>query len=231
MSLSVVMASLESAGSEQNRKIYARHGVRSPAFGVSFAHLKTLQKTYKKQTALALELWYTGNHDARMLATQIADPQAMTVEQLEKWLEVLDNYVLTDQVAQLLSGRKDVMTWIERLKPESRDWWGQVGYDLLAKVAMNDPHLPDSYFLEQLEEIRTTLHQRNNRTRHAMNQAMIAIGIRNPALKEVAWAVAGVVGKVEVDHGETGCETPDARAYIEKTFARREAQAAKKGKA
>lgn len=230
MSLATVMAWLEATGTEQNRKIYTRHGVRSPLFGVSFAQLKTLQKTYKKQTALALELWDTGNHDARMLAIQVAVPDALTPEQLERWLSDLDNYVLTDQLAVLLSERRDVLTWMERLRLDASDWRGQVGYDLLAKVAMNDATLPDTFFEPFLEEIRLTLKGRSNRTRHAMNQALIAIGIRSPALKVRAFEIAAELGKVEVDHGETGCETPDARAYIEKTLARREAQAAKKAK-
>jgi hypothetical protein len=59
-----------------------------------------------------------------------------------------------------------------------------------------------------------------------MNQAVIGIGVRNDALRRLAVAAAKRIGKVEVDHGETGCKTPDAAAYIEKTVAYRKQKAA-----
>ena len=37
------------------------------------------------------------------------------------------------------------------------------------------------------------------------------------ALAAVATAAADRIGKVEVDHGGTGCKTPDAASYIAKT--------------
>jgi hypothetical protein len=49
-----------------------------------------------------------------------------------------------------------------------------------------------------------------------MNNALIAIGMRNDALRERALAAARAIGKVVVDHGETGCVTPDAASYIKK---------------
>jgi|SRR5829696_7030149 len=56
---------------------------------------------------------------------------------------------------------------------------------------------------------------------YEMNGALIAIGIRNPALEKKAIAAAERIGKVEVDHGETGCKTPDAVPYIRQAVERR----------
>ena len=72
-----------------------------------------------------------------------------------------------------------------------------------------------------LKIVEKNIHSSKNRTREAMNQAMISIGIRNNYLKGTAISVAKVVGTVEVDHGETWCKTPDAILYINKTWARR----------
>ena len=52
-----------------------------------------------------------------------------------------------------------------------------------------------------------------------MNSALIGIGMRSPAFEKKAIAAAGRIGKVEVDHGETGCKTPAAAAYIRKAAA------------
>ena len=54
-----------------------------------------------------------------------------------------------------------------------------------------------------------------------MNGALIGIGLRNAQLALQAKAVAGRIGRVVVDHGETGCVTPEAEPYIDKAWARR----------
>ena len=75
-----LMKELESLGNEQFRKTYRRHGVQGELFGVSSAHFATLKKKIKTDHDLALQLWKSGNYDARVLATMIADPtKAATV--------------------------------------------------------------------------------------------------------------------------------------------------------
>ena len=75
MNLTETMRALEAAGTAQNRKIYARHGVGGEMFGVSYADLGKLERKIRVDQELAEELWATGNHDARVLATKIADPE------------------------------------------------------------------------------------------------------------------------------------------------------------
>jgi hypothetical protein len=58
-----------------------------------------------------------------------------------------------------------------------------------------------------------------------MNMALIAIGLRSPALRKAATEAARRIGPVEVDHGDTGCKTPDAIAYIAKSWERKKARA------
>src|SRR3990172_2622277 len=91
-----VMKQLESLGTEQNRKVYRRHGVGDNMYGVSYANLGKLKKRIKVDHDLAQKLWATGNHDARILATMIADPEQTTDKLLESWARDLSNYVLTD---------------------------------------------------------------------------------------------------------------------------------------
>lgn len=74
MTLTQTLQQLEAAGSPQTRKTYARHGVGPKMFGVSYAVLGKLTKTIQRDHALALGLWASGNHDARVLATMVADP-------------------------------------------------------------------------------------------------------------------------------------------------------------
>src|SRR5215813_5855496 len=73
MNLTEVMSALERAGSEGTRKTLQRHGARPPLFGVSYGDLYGLQKRLGTDHPLAQQLWNSGNHDARVLATLIAD--------------------------------------------------------------------------------------------------------------------------------------------------------------
>jgi len=57
-----VMAALKKNGSAQTRKTYARHGVSSECYGVSYAFLKKFDKTVQDDIELAEELWDSGVH-------------------------------------------------------------------------------------------------------------------------------------------------------------------------
>jgi hypothetical protein len=62
------MAELARLGTAQNRKVYRRHGVGEPLFGVSYGNLRNLAKRIRVDQDLARELWDSGNHDARVPA-------------------------------------------------------------------------------------------------------------------------------------------------------------------
>lgn len=220
-----VMAELEALSTEQNRKIYRRHGVETDMFGVSYANMKVLKKKIKVNHAIACELWGTANHDARILATRIADPKQADDTLLESWAADLGNYVISDAFAEFVSQTPLVQAKMEQWTESDDEWKGAVGWNLLAYIAGKDQSLPDGYFESYVETIERDIHSRKNRVRYSMNNALISIGVRNDNLEEQAIAAAERIGTVEVDHGQTSCKTPDAPSYIRKTTARRKAKA------
>lgn len=211
-----VSRELKKRGTAQNRKIYGRHGVREPMHGVSFANLKDLKKRISCDQPMAVQLWASGNHDARVLATMVADSEAIRAAQLEGWVRDLDNYVVADAFSGLVARTAFAQGKADKWMASRKEFIGQVGYNLLSFLAMSTEGLPNSYFLQHLERIEEEIHRSANRIRHAMNQAVIATGLRNPALQRRAVAAAKRIGEVEVDHGETSCKTPDAAARIAK---------------
>ena len=222
MKLSEVMKELEANGTAQNRKVYARHGVKGEQFGVSYANLYKMQKKLKGNQSLAEELWATDNHDARILATLIADPIAMKVSVLDKWVKDVDNYGTSLAVALVVA--KTIVAWkrVEKWTKAKNPWIATVGWDTLTNLAGTDEEASDDDFAPYLTRIESDIHSSPNRVKHSMNGALIAIGCRNVALEKQALAVAKKIGKVEVDHGETSCKTPDAASYIQKVKARKE---------
>ena len=220
MRLNEALAALEVAGTAQNRKVYRRHGVSDPLYGVSYATQGKLAKKNQRDTELAIGLWESGNHDARVLAAMIADPLEIRSSRLDEWVRDLDNYVLTDAFSDLVGQSPFAKTKMRKWTRSSREFVGAAGWNVLARLARQDPELTDKELEDCLATIETEIHSRENRARHSMNSALISIGVRNPNLERKALAAARRIGKVEVDHGETSCKTPDATAYIKKTVAR-----------
>jgi len=216
-----VMKRLKRMGTGQNRKVYRRHGVREKMFGVSYANQNMLRKKIGQDHDLAVKLWATGNHDAMILATMIAEAERADSPLLEKWVKDLDSYVISDAFAGYVGKTRFAQKKMERWGKSKGEWIGRTGWLLLAHIAMRDNDLPDSYFQKQLKTIAKEIHTRKNRVRDAMNSALIATGIRNARLQKIATAAAARIGKVEVDHGETGCKTPDAAAYIARAVRRK----------
>lgn len=220
--LKEVMAELEAAGSAQTRKTYARHGFGPNMFGVSYAVLGKMVKKLKRNHALAVELWKTGNEDARVLATMIADPAAFTQKQLEEWMADAKHHALADAVASRVAGPSaHCGRLLDKWLKSKDDLLSQGGWLLVCHLAREGQDIADEWFEDMLGRSERNIHAAKNWTRYTMNSAVIAIGVRNPALEKKALAAAKRIGKVEVDHGDTSCKTPDATAYIKKTVERK----------
>lgn len=215
-----VMKELESFGTAQNRKIYGRHGAYGEFFGVSFANLNKLQKKIKKDTKLARELFKSGNLDAQTLATMVADPDEFSEKELDSWVKKMKYYPLVDEfVKNLVNKTKFSKKKIEEWINSDDEWIGRAGWQLLALYVMTENDLTDNYYEKYLLIIEKNIHTSKNRTKEAMNTALISIGTRNKNLMKKALQIANEIGVVEIDHGETNCKTPEAVAYINKTWA------------
>ncbi len=219
LTLAQAMNALEKAGSAQTRKTYARHGVSEPMFGVSFATLKTLVKQIGVDHELALELWSTGNHDARVLAVKIADPARIKSTDLDRWAagsnpRACGNYVAV-LAAESPHGAAKARAWLASSKETLR----ASGWMLAGQLANLDETAGDEWFEELVERIENSIHSAPNAERAAMNTTLIAIGGRSAALRKSAAAAAKRIGKVEIDHGDTACKTPDAVQYLDKMWA------------
>ena len=220
MSLAEVMRELEKAGSEPTRRTYARHGAKDPMFGVAFGTLGKLQKRIGVDQELALALWGTGNFDARNLAFKIADPALMTPAGLDRWAHDTEMSMISLYVSSLTVEGPHASAMAARWLAEKDEVGRRAGWGVVGQMAMRDETLPDSWFADHLSAIEKGLPSAPNLERGAMNAAVISIGCRSPGLRRAAAAAARRIGKVEIDHGDTACKTPDASVYIEKAWTR-----------
>ena len=219
MTKAETMKELKTNGSAQTRKVLRQHGVPGEMFGVSYAVLGKMKKKIKVDQALAEQLWATGNYDARVLAAMIANPASIKVSTLNGWVRDLDCRHLAAALSNVAAETPFAQKQMEKWTAARDEMTGCAGWHTLASISRQDNGLTNAYFEEYLKTIETKIHSSKNWVRYAMNNALINIGVRNPKLEKKAVAAANRIGKVEVDHGPTGCKTPDAAAYIKKTVA------------
>jgi 3-methyladenine DNA glycosylase AlkD len=188
-------------------------------FGVSFATLKTLYKRIGVDHELALALWDTGNFDARNLAFKVVDPARMSAAHLDRWARAPIARMCGSYVAHVAvegpHGRSRADAWLSARDEATRC----AGWSLVGAMAMRDEDTSDAWFAQRLAEIEKSIQASPNAQREAMLHALIAIGCRSLALRKSVTAAAKRIGKVEIDHGDTSCKTPEAVPTLEKTWA------------
>jgi 3-methyladenine DNA glycosylase AlkD len=76
----------------------ARYGIPTDkALGIAVPELRALAKTIGTDHELAIALWASEVHEARLLAGMIDDPERVTEAQLEAWVHDLDSWDVCDQ--------------------------------------------------------------------------------------------------------------------------------------
>jgi len=220
MDLPQVIAALEAEARDNTATIYRRHGAKGRILGVSYAAIGKLVKRLRVDQSLAEKLWRTGIHEARVVATKIADPAAISTAELERWVTEASDYITTDNVSGLAARTGGAAALGRRWIRDPGEWKSAAGWNILGLLAM-EGRLEAAAAKPLLGRIEAEIHRVPNRTRYAMNGALISIGGSLPGLTEAAIAAAQRIGVVEVNHGQTDCKTPSAAGYILKMAAHR----------
>lgn len=222
MTVQEVLATLTKLGKPQTAAIYRRHGSGDDVFGVLTSEIAKLRKKIRVDHSLAIELWKTGNAEARILSLQVFDPEKLTRSYADTLVK--DGPVrfvgcyLSDLLARSPIAEETMCAWMKSPQESPRE----MGYGILAARLRDDPDsVSDAEAEKVLATIEKDIHRSPNWARYAMNGALISIGVFKPTLRKKAIDAAKRIGKVKVDHGETCCKTPEAVAYIEKASRRK----------
>jgi 3-methyladenine DNA glycosylase AlkD len=201
--------------SERNRAGMARYGINvANAFGVSIPELRKVAKRVGTDHALALALWATGNHEARLLACFVDDPAAVTPAQLEAWAADFDSWDVCDQATTSLFDLT-AHAWTKAAAWAKRDeeWVKRGGFALMAGLAVHDEEATDARFAKLFPLIERGAFDARNFVRKAVNWALRNIGKRNLALHAAAVACAERLrAKAEQQAGGARGGDPGVRA-------------------
>lgn len=220
MTFKEIFNELEGLGTEQNRKIYMRHGSGQNTYGVSFRNLRKMAKAIGKDHELALALWESDNVDAQSLATMIMDPLKLDIKKTELWLKNLKYSLLIGLLAEVVSKTDFAYAALKKWTSRKSAPIKAAGYSLLTRMLKNGKKFESDMLDSYLLKIRNEIHKSPNQARQAMNNALIAIGLFQPKLKQKAIATAKEIRKVEIDYGKASCKTPNAVVSIKKHYSR-----------
>lgn len=187
-----ILARLEAAGSARNIEGMRRFGIRGARLcGVPMPVLRAEARRIGRDHRLAGELWASGLHEARLLATLIADPAALTVAELTCMTDGFDSWDLVDQACLNLLWR--VPAAVERIEgfaADEREYVRRTAFSLIAVRAVHDRKADDGAFAAYLPLIIRYRCDDRNFVCKAVNWALRGIGKRNLRLHEQALAAA-----------------------------------------
>jgi 3-methyladenine DNA glycosylase AlkD len=189
---------LRSLANPENAAGMARFGIKTEhVLGISMGTLRKIARETGKNHVVALELWESGIHEARLLASLINEPEKVTGAQMDKWAEESSSWDICDQCCLNLFARTSfaydkVMEWSER----QEEFVKRAAFSLMACLAVNDKKADDAVFLAFLPVIKREAGDERNYVRKAVNWALRQIGKRNLALNERAIATAREIAAI-----------------------------------
>lgn len=184
MTLKETLCLLEELGNSKNVDGMKHFGIQgAKMLGISVTKLREVAKTIKTDHSLALELWATGIHEARILACLIDDVKQVTPGQMDAWIADFDSWDVCDQACNSLfykhpSACDKIFEWSER-EPEFER---RAGFALMACYAWHDKKAPD----EKISAFFPLIEKRRNFVKKAVNWALRQIGKRNANLCRLA---------------------------------------------
>lgn len=177
----------------------ARYGINPQnTYGVSIPNLRKIARETGINHALAQELWASGIHEARILASMIDDPSMATEEQLESWVKDFDSWDVCDQCCMNLFEKtgfayRKAVEWSE----SDKEFVKRAGFVLMARLAVSDKNADDEIFETFFPIIKREASDNRNYVKKAVNWALRQIGKRNINLNKKAILIAGEIQKMD----------------------------------
>jgi len=194
-----ILLTLKGLANPDNVAGMARYGISTQnTLGISIYTLRPLAKEIGVDHELALELWESGIHEARILAGYIADPKQMTEAQMERWTADFNSWDICDQVCSSLFDRTPyaypkAFEWSER----QEEFVKRAGFVLMAALSVHDKKAPDSQLEAFLPVIVREACDGRNFVKKAVNWALRQIGKRNHMLNELAIETAQSISQLD----------------------------------
>jgi 3-methyladenine DNA glycosylase AlkD len=194
-----IIQKLHTLANPENVKGMARYGINQKNnLGISIYQLRPLAKEIGRNHALALKLWDSKIHDARLLACFIDDPKKITREQMDAWAKDFDSWDICDQACTSLFdlsslAYEKVYQWAEH----ETEFEKRAAFSLIAGLAVHDKNAIDKEFERFLPILVKHAMDERNYVKKAINWALRNIGKRNLYLNKTALKTAKEIQKID----------------------------------
>jgi 3-methyladenine DNA glycosylase AlkD len=156
--------------------------------------IRRLAREAGRSHALAAELWASGIHEARILATLVEEPARATRRQMNQWARDFDSWDVCDQACQ------NIFRYTPRAFAKAAQWSRarpefvrRAGFSLMAGLAVSAKEAPDAEFKAFLSMISKAAQDERPMVKKAVNWALRAIGKRNRRLHRAAIEAAEAI--------------------------------------
>jgi 3-methyladenine DNA glycosylase AlkD len=212
MTCKEILKQLEAMGDPKARAMYARHGAGENQFGVNLAKLRALAKEIKANHPVALELWATGNVDARLLAVLLMKPKELSADDLDAMMQDVSYFKIADWLISNVVGKtKHGDEMRKRWRDSKKDCVARAGWNLMTDTVVADGSVASA----TLDVIEKKMKKAPFRTQEAMNYCLVRIGADYPEHRQRAIDIANKLEVLKDYPLPKGCTSPFAPIWID----------------
>jgi 3-methyladenine DNA glycosylase AlkD len=152
--------------------------------GVSIYDIRRIAKGIHDHE-LALALWDTEIHDARLMACFVDIPEKVTRAQMDDWVKDFDTWDLCDQATtSLFYQTPHAVPAIFEWAPREEEFVKRAAFALIAGIAWHNRNMADAEFAPFFDLILSHATDSRNYVKKGVNWALRNIGKRNESLLE-----------------------------------------------
>jgi 3-methyladenine DNA glycosylase AlkD len=199
MDSGTIIKKLKSLSNPKNVEGMARYGISShKTLGVPMPELRKIAKETGRNHKLALALWKTAYHEARILASLIDDPREVKPSQMDRWAKDFDSWDVCDQCCSNLFDKTPfARDMIFKWNSSEKEYVKRAAFSLIAVIAVHDKKADDGLFIKFFPLIKKASTDERNFVKKSVNWALRQIGKRNKTLNGKAIKLAEEILKID----------------------------------
>jgi 3-methyladenine DNA glycosylase AlkD len=194
-----ILKKLKSLSDPKAAEGMARFGINPEnTLGISIPNLRKIAKDVGKDHSLAQQLWASGIHEARILASMVDEPEMVTEKQVGNWVKDFDSWDVCDQCCMNLFDKLPfAFEKAIELSKKEEEFEKRAGFALMACLAWHDREAQDEKFAAFFPYIKQQATDERNYVKKAVNWALRQIGKRNANLNKKAIKCAREIQKID----------------------------------
>lgn len=187
-----VLRKLKELENPQNREGMKRFGINvEKAYGIQVVDIRKMAKKIKNNHKMALGLWKSEIHEARLLAVLVDEPKKVSEKQMEKWVRDFNSWDICDMCCNNLFNKlpwayNKAFEWSAR----KEEFVKRAGFVLMATLSVHDKKAQDNQFTQFFPIIIRESTDERNFVKKAVNWSLRQIGKRNLVLNQEAIKIA-----------------------------------------